>query len=334
LRALQHVVPEASRFAYTSSSFNCDNTVSHMHLVDVALVVLVPALFLLGYGLTKTRRGMLEAAQWAGIGAGAVAAVIALACELLLGLAMPLRSMPPIAASVAQAFMMAAIPEEWFKLGALLYVIRRQKGLDDAAGMIMTGLAVGLGFAVIEDAIYVEAAGHRSALGGGVVATLRAVSAVPMHAVWGMTMASLMIGAVTIQQFGESQCRRRLVLALMVPIMLHGIYDFLFMLSVRHPHDAWTIRLVSPTIALSVGLAIILCNRALPRASRFDERARSSAASPAVLGIILLTVGFTFVLIMLRLANLLLAQTMAIFCVVPLMLGIDLVWTALSRMRN
>jgi hypothetical protein len=63
---------------------------------DLFLAVIVPALSLLGYGLIKTRRTLLEAGPLAALVAGAAATFVALAFELALGRVMPLRSLTPV----------------------------------------------------------------------------------------------------------------------------------------------------------------------------------------------------------------------------------------------
>jgi len=78
-------------------------------------------------------------------------------------------------------FLGAAIPEEGFKFLVLRGWVWRQKEFDEPMDGIVYGAAASLGFAALENALYVSG-------GGFGVATLRAVTAVPGHAITGVVM--------------------------------------------------------------------------------------------------------------------------------------------------
>lgn len=168
-----------------------------MRPFDVALVVIAPTLLLLAYGLIKTGRRSSRGVVLAGFIGGVGATAVAVALETPFSLVLQPHGLPPVPGAAARALLAAAIPEELVKLAALVLVVYRFADLDNASDMIMASLAVALGFAVTEDAVY---AGGR---GGGGVALARSVSAVPMHAVFGLAVGSLVANVVRSSSLGS-----------------------------------------------------------------------------------------------------------------------------------
>lgn len=306
-----------------------------MSPLGLVLVVIVPALLMLAYGLIKTRRPLLSEGLCAGFAGGVLVAIAVISWEMALEWILPLRALPPWADAAGRATLIAAIPEEGLKFCALLLVVRRFVHPGDMANVIVSSLGVALGFAVMENAGYVIRASAVSLTGGGMVALVRSVSAVPLHVVCGLVMGALMASAMRDHQYGGPGNSRRLVLALLLPVLMHSAYDFLLMLRRRDPGATWTLQVLPLVMAASVALAIVLCNVMLRRARQSDwSTPQGGAAAPATLGIFLLVVGLLMVGIMLLAPGLLTKQAMAIYCVVPLMFGLDLLWTAIGRTRR
>jgi hypothetical protein len=118
---------------------------------------------------------------------------------------------------------------------------------------ILLAVGASLGFAVLETKLYV--------LGGGfIVWVIRAVSSIPMHAIFGFVMGSFMVLAWRDPlRFDQ----RMLVLALVVPIAFHAAYDFLLMLHDADPALQWPLQL-EPLVMLAEGLfALVLTNHAV-----------------------------------------------------------------------
>jgi hypothetical protein len=80
---------------------------------------------------------------------------------------------------------------------------------------VVYGTAASLGFAALENILYVSE-------GGFGLAVMRAVTAVPGHALLGVIMG-FYVGRA---RFDPERRRRWLRLALVIPILLHGLYDF------------------------------------------------------------------------------------------------------------
>ena len=115
---------------------------------------------------------------------------------------------------LANAFLWAALLEEFFKWFILIYVIYQHVAFDEPYDGIVYGAAVSLGFATMENILYLLANGVEHAF-------LRAVLPVSSHALFGVIMGYYLGKA----KFSASNNRVYLLLALIIPISLHGVYD-------------------------------------------------------------------------------------------------------------
>lgn len=114
-----------------------------------------------------------------------------------------------------QAFVVAAIPEETFKLLALWLVLRKNSYFDEHFDGIVYAVCVGLGFAAIENVFYIL--GEEEWMS---VAILRALLAVPAH----YAFAILMGYYYSVYHFVNHSTKNAICI-LLVPVMAHGIYD-------------------------------------------------------------------------------------------------------------
>ncbi len=115
---------------------------------------------------------------------------------------------------IMTAFFSAAIPEEFFKFLVLFLFAARLRDFDEPMDGVVYGVAASLGFATIENVLYVSQ-------GGWVVAAMRAVSSVPAHALFGAVMG-VFVGR---SKFQPARRNWYLGQALFWPILLHGLYD-------------------------------------------------------------------------------------------------------------
>jgi len=119
--------------------------------------------------------------------------------------------------SFHQSFLEAAIPEEVAKFVMLYLFVWKSKELNHHYDGIVYSVFVSLGFALIENIIYVFE-------GGIGVAVMRAILAVPGHGLDGVLMGYYF----SLARFHEGGKRNEfLIKALVVPILFHGAYDFL-----------------------------------------------------------------------------------------------------------
>jgi RsiW-degrading membrane proteinase PrsW (M82 family) len=120
----------------------------------------------------------------------------------------------PVVAGLFAALILAAVPEEFFKFLVLTGYSARHPAFNEPMDGVVYGVAASLGFATLENILYV-------ATGGWTVALLRAFTAVPAHAC---------LGAIMGYYVGKAHfVDRRHVVALwglFAAILLHALYDF------------------------------------------------------------------------------------------------------------
>ena len=128
--------------------------------------------------------------------------------------------------STANAFLVAAIPEEAAKLFALWLVLRKNPFFDEHFDGIVYAVCVGLGFAAIENVGYVFS--EEDWVG---VAVARSLLAVPGH----YAFAVLMGYYYALYHFVDRSTKNA-VLMFLVPMMAHGIYDTFAMSAAVDPY--------------------------------------------------------------------------------------------------
>jgi protease PrsW len=121
----------------------------------------------------------------------------------------------PLAQGAFNAFAIAALPEEFAKLCVLLLYSLRSREFDEPMDGIVYGVVASLGFATVENVLYV--------LDGGIAtAIVRAFTAVPMHAFLGAVMGYY----VGRSRFEYVRRYRLIAFAYGSAVVLHGGYDF------------------------------------------------------------------------------------------------------------
>lgn len=135
--------------------------------------------------------------------------------ELLFGSGGP----STVGGTTAVAFLVAAIPEESFKLFVLWLVLRKNPYFDEHFDGIVYAVCVGLGFAAVENVFYILGSDDWA-----MVAVFRALLAVPGH----YAFAVLMGYYYSVYHFID-RSPRAAVCILLVPIAAHGVYDSLAM---------------------------------------------------------------------------------------------------------
>lgn len=149
--------------------------------------------------------------------------------RLLIGL------MPPfgkVASAAYNAFLVAGSTEEIFKFLALYLLVWRNPNFNEKFDGIVYAVFVSLGFAAVENVMYVMDSGYQTAL-------VRAITAVPAHAIFGITMGYYFGIAHMYTELRSKYLRK----AIWVPILLHGIYDFILMVEI-----SWLLMLFIPFV--------------------------------------------------------------------------------------
>ncbi|WLR46729.1 glutamic-type intramembrane protease PrsW [Halobacillus litoralis] len=118
--------------------------------------------------------------------------------------------------SFLKSFFLAGLLEEFFKWFFLLFVAYRHSDFDHHYDGIIYGVAISLGFATIENIIYIFQNGIE-------IAILRAVFPVSSHALFGIIMGFYMGKA----KFRTKRSNWCLALGLAIPVGLHVMYDYI-----------------------------------------------------------------------------------------------------------
>ena len=121
--------------------------------------------------------------------------------------------------SFYNAFFCAAIPEEFAKWIIFYWLIKKAKDFDQYYDGILYAIFISMGFALVENVMYVMQSGMS-------VAIARAITAVPGHMLFAVPMGYYL----SLAKFKEGKDAAKYVkLSLAVPILLHGTYDFILM---------------------------------------------------------------------------------------------------------
>lgn len=164
------------------------------------------------------------------------------------------------------AFVLASIPEEASKMLLLWLVLRGNKHFDEKFDGIVYGACVALGFAAFENIGYLFNAGDEIYS----VAFTRALLAVPMHFLCGVAMGYY----ISMSKFYPYNSRRNMVLAYVVPMIVHGLYDFFLFLE---PYLDDSIKLISSLGAIGVSVWIWKRGLRYIREHIFRDEAEMSA---------------------------------------------------------
>ena len=117
------------------------------------------------------------------------------------------------------AFVVAGLVEESFKFLFFFLFIWKNREFDEMYDGIVYAVFISLGFATVENLAYVLSTGFSTAI-------IRAVTAVPAHALFAVVMGYYL----GIARFAKPQYRQKYIwLGFISPIILHGIYDFILL---------------------------------------------------------------------------------------------------------
>ena len=197
-------------------------------MITMLIASLLPAVLLLLYIWKKDTQKeptymLMKAVSW---GIGIIIPVIVV--EKIIGLMLLGENGSPttLVDTTAMAFLVAAIPEESFKLLALWMVLKKNPFFDEHFDGIVYAVCVGLGFAAVENISYVFSHDDWAS-----VAISRALLAVPGH----YAFAVLMGYYYSIYHF-VNRSPKVAICVLLAPVMAHGIYDALAMASLVNPY--------------------------------------------------------------------------------------------------
>ena len=161
-------------------------------------------------------------------GLGIISCILVLAVSDIMALFIPIMRLNlddmNFLETMFYAFIGVALVEEACKWIMVYFRGYNHNEFDEVYDIIVYAVVVSLGFAFIENIIYVFGSGTLS------TALLRAVSAVPGHACDAIFMGYYLSVAKQFQlQNRKDLERRNILLSILIPAILHGIYDFCLM---------------------------------------------------------------------------------------------------------
>lgn len=174
-----------------------------------------------------------------------ISIIITTILYFILDIAIPPLSNTSVFQQFIKAFFVVALVEEFSKYVIVRYISQKNKAFNEPFDGIVYAVMVSMGFAATENIFYV--------LEGGIeVALLRAFTAVPAHATFGILMGYFMGKA----KFSKNRVALNLT-GLFAAFLFHGAYDFF--LFIDFIPGIWLGALVS----LIVG--IVLSRKAIKR---------------------------------------------------------------------
>ncbi len=174
-----------------------------------------------------------------------VSIIIATVLYYVFDIVLPILSNTSIFHQFIKAFFVVALIEEFSKYIIIRYYAQTNKEFNEPFDGIVYAVMVSMGFAATENVFYVLEGGYQTAL-------LRAFTAVPAHATFGILMGFYMGKA----KFSKNKAGLNLV-GLLAAIIFHGAYDFF--LFIDFVPGIW----VGAFISLFIG--IILSRKAIKR---------------------------------------------------------------------
>lgn len=164
--------------------------------------------------------------------------------------------------ALLDAFLVAAMVEESLKLLVLRRYSFRKLSFNEPMDGIQYGVASALGFATLENIIYI-------ADGGLGVAIMRGLLSVPGHASWGA-----LLGFYAGKGVLQGRPGRGSLFGLLLAVLLHGLYDFPIMLSFQadKPYSTMGLQALSFVVILAVSAAgWVAVARLVRRTRRIQE---------------------------------------------------------------
>ena len=199
-----------------------------MQIILILISALTPVAVLLFYIFRKDKvqpeptKWLLKAFGF-GVLSTFLSFVFSVPVSFLLGMEIDANTYSSISKAFADAFILAAIPEELAKLIMLWLLLRKNPHFDERFDGIVYAVCIGMGFAGIENVMYlIGGIENGTWIGTGIV---RALFSVPAH----FLFAVLMGYYYSIYHFGIDRSTKIKVLVLAAPIIAHGIYDGILM---------------------------------------------------------------------------------------------------------
>lgn len=195
-----------------------------MQIPLILISALTPVVVLLWY-IYRKDKVQPEPTKWLlkAFGFGVLSAffsfVFSVPACLLLGMEIGASTYTSVSKAFADAFALAAIPEELSKFIMLWLLLRKNPHFDEKFDGIVYAVCIGMGFAGIENVMY---------LAGGIedgswirIGISRALFSIPGH----FFFAVLMGYYYSLYHFGIDRSPKAKAMILVAPILAHGLFD-------------------------------------------------------------------------------------------------------------
>jgi RsiW-degrading membrane proteinase PrsW (M82 family) len=256
----------SASIAFTvESGHEVDSVLRCLPVMFIAIVAAAPSLVLLTYFYLRDRYereplGHLVVAYLLGMFAMLAAqSMVGLITDGVSAEWLHLGGEP---ARIFDAFVLAGVVEEFAKWAMLMTAVYTWREFDETLDGLLYGVTVSLGFATLENLLFLS---HR----GLDIAWKRAIFAVPAHALFGGCMG-FYVGRAKFAPVGAGHTRRfgfALALSLLVPIAFHGAYDF----ALLHGLD-WKVWVAVTLLSLTFWVFVLRRVRHAQRASPFRPK--------------------------------------------------------------
>ncbi len=250
----------------------------------LAQISLLPVVLILVWVIKRDRLPEPPRVVWMTVLLGVLATLPILVFEFGLSwfFKVPLDEITTISGALTTSFLIAAFVEEIFKFLVLWFYAARHDAFDEPFDGIVYGVAASLGFAALENVLYVFQ-------GGAGIGVLRAFTAIPLHASCGVLMGA----CIGIAKFSEQRRPLWIATGVVGAIALHGTYNsFAFSSAVFATREQGGMALLCllgllVTIIFSVGTSMM----AIARMRRDQELAVATPMSIDEVETVRVTIG-------------------------------------------
>lgn len=195
-----------------------------MQFILVLLSALFPVIVALWYIFKKDSvqpepNKWLAKAFWYGVLSALLSFAFSMPLGVIFGLELDSEVYPSIINAFADAFLLAAIPEELAKLIMLWLLLRKNPYFDEKFDGIVYAVCIGMGFAGIENVMYlIGGLEDGTWVGMGIS---RALFSIPGHFLFAVFMGYY----YSLYHFGIDRCTKVKAMILVAPILAHGFFD-------------------------------------------------------------------------------------------------------------
>lgn len=199
-----------------------------MQLILVIIAAIAPAAVAMWY-IYRKDSSQPEPFRWIwkavtfGVLSALLSFVFSIPLSLLTGLELEAELYPSILNAFADAFLLAAVPEELAKFIMLWFLLRKNPYFDEKLDGIVYTVCIGMGFAGLENIMYlINGLEDGSWIGVGIA---RALFSIPGH----FLFAVLMGYYYSLYHFGVDRSVKTKIMIIAAPVLAHGIFDGILM---------------------------------------------------------------------------------------------------------